>query len=136
MSDYSLGPGWWLASDGRWYPPETHPDAATRRAEAALNDLFTAATLAGSPAARAPGDAVLAGQLTQGSKDEAHLGPYGFGGQEQSGPAPADHPPTSSPATAASGGDWPRVADDPTASDFFTLSAKRPRRKRALRRSS
>lgn len=26
MSDYSQGPGWWQASDGRWYPPETHPD--------------------------------------------------------------------------------------------------------------
>jgi hypothetical protein len=23
----SPGPGWWLASDGNWYPPETHPDA-------------------------------------------------------------------------------------------------------------
>lgn len=22
MSDTSMGPGWWLASDGRWYPPE------------------------------------------------------------------------------------------------------------------
>jgi hypothetical protein len=21
MSDTSLGPGWWLASDGKWYPP-------------------------------------------------------------------------------------------------------------------
>jgi hypothetical protein len=26
MSDHSLGPGWWYASDGKWYPPETHPD--------------------------------------------------------------------------------------------------------------
>jgi hypothetical protein len=26
MSDQSQGPGWWLASDGKWYPPETHPD--------------------------------------------------------------------------------------------------------------
>jgi hypothetical protein len=26
MSDVSHGPGWWLASDGKWYPPETHPD--------------------------------------------------------------------------------------------------------------
>jgi hypothetical protein len=25
MSDVSQGPGWWQASDGRWYPPETHP---------------------------------------------------------------------------------------------------------------
>lgn len=23
MSQVSQGPGWWLASDGRWYPPET-----------------------------------------------------------------------------------------------------------------
>lgn len=26
MSDTSQGHGWWLASDGRWYPPELHPD--------------------------------------------------------------------------------------------------------------
>lgn len=24
------GPGWWRASDGRWYPPETHPEASKR----------------------------------------------------------------------------------------------------------
>jgi hypothetical protein len=23
MSDTAQGPGWWLASDGRWYPPES-----------------------------------------------------------------------------------------------------------------
>lgn len=28
MSDRQLAPGWWQASDGRWYPPETHPNAA------------------------------------------------------------------------------------------------------------
>jgi len=27
MSDVSNGPGWWIASDGRWYPPELHPSA-------------------------------------------------------------------------------------------------------------
>lgn len=26
MSDTSQGEGWWRASDGKWYPPETHPD--------------------------------------------------------------------------------------------------------------
>src|ERR1700733_7115905 len=26
MSDFSQGPGWWVASDGKWYPPELHPD--------------------------------------------------------------------------------------------------------------
>lgn len=30
MSDYSQGPGWWQASDGKWYPPDqaTPPAAA------------------------------------------------------------------------------------------------------------
>ncbi len=25
MSDVAQGPGWWLASNGKWYPPELHP---------------------------------------------------------------------------------------------------------------
>jgi len=25
MSDVPQGPGWWIASDGKWYPPEQHP---------------------------------------------------------------------------------------------------------------
>ena len=25
MSDAQQGPGWWQASDGKWYPPESHP---------------------------------------------------------------------------------------------------------------
>ena len=35
MSDVSQGPGWWIASDGKWYPPELHPDyrAAAEAAE-------------------------------------------------------------------------------------------------------
>lgn len=27
MSDASQGPGWWLASDGKWYPPQVPPAA-------------------------------------------------------------------------------------------------------------
>jgi len=27
MSDTSQGPGWWQASDGKWYAPELHPQA-------------------------------------------------------------------------------------------------------------
>jgi CRP/FNR family transcriptional regulator, cyclic AMP receptor protein len=26
MSEVSNGPGWWVASDGKWYPPELHPN--------------------------------------------------------------------------------------------------------------
>lgn len=28
MSDVSQGPGWWQASDGKWYPPEQAPQQA------------------------------------------------------------------------------------------------------------
>ncbi len=28
MSDRSEGAGWWLASDGKWYPPESRPSSA------------------------------------------------------------------------------------------------------------
>jgi|SRR5579862_705019 len=28
MSDAGPGPGWWMASDGRWYPPELFPATA------------------------------------------------------------------------------------------------------------
>ena len=27
MSEVPSGAGWWMASDGKWYPPELHPDA-------------------------------------------------------------------------------------------------------------
>lgn len=30
MSDVFEGPGYWMASDGKWYPPERHPDPAYR----------------------------------------------------------------------------------------------------------
>ncbi len=30
MSEYQVGPGWWQASDGRWYPLHLHPQAAER----------------------------------------------------------------------------------------------------------
>src|SRR4051812_42496861 len=26
VSDVSQGEGWWRASDGKWYPPDTHPN--------------------------------------------------------------------------------------------------------------
>jgi uncharacterized RDD family membrane protein YckC len=29
MSNVSQGPGWWMASDHKWYPPESHPGYQT-----------------------------------------------------------------------------------------------------------
>lgn len=39
MSDQWVGPGWWMASDGRWYPPRTSKglDDVASRAERAAN---------------------------------------------------------------------------------------------------
>lgn len=34
MSDASQGPGWWLASDGRWYPPEAWTGPASQATHA------------------------------------------------------------------------------------------------------
>ncbi len=41
MSDKPEGPGWWVASDGKWYPPELHP--------AVRNDLPEPAAVPGQP---------------------------------------------------------------------------------------
>ena len=41
MSDKPEGPGWWIASDGKWYAPELHPsvrDDAAPRAKAPAAD--------------------------------------------------------------------------------------------------
>ena len=35
MSDVSKGPGWWLASDGKWYPPESESRPPSVRSSAA-----------------------------------------------------------------------------------------------------
>lgn len=36
MSDVFEGPGHWMASDGKWYPPERHPDSGYRERFAAV----------------------------------------------------------------------------------------------------
>jgi hypothetical protein len=35
MSDVSQGPGWWLASDGKWYPPESESHSPSAQVPAA-----------------------------------------------------------------------------------------------------
>jgi hypothetical protein len=31
MSDVAQGPNWWIASDGKWYPPELHPSVREQK---------------------------------------------------------------------------------------------------------
>ncbi len=33
MSDVSQGHGWWIASDGKWYPPDLHPSVREKQAQ-------------------------------------------------------------------------------------------------------
>ncbi len=56
MSDTSQGPGWWLASDGRWYPPESHPGWATAE-RSGSSSAAEEALASWAPAAAAPMDA-------------------------------------------------------------------------------
>ena len=48
MSEVSQGPGWWLASDGRWYPPEQAPGYVPRDVAPDAGS-FTGRTDAGLP---------------------------------------------------------------------------------------
>jgi hypothetical protein len=39
MSDTPLGPGWWIASDGKWYPPQSPTPQPAQAPQAAANPL-------------------------------------------------------------------------------------------------
>ncbi len=54
MSDVSKGPGWWLASNGKWYPPETHPDAAPPTLPTPPTPTAATRPMAPGPSATAP----------------------------------------------------------------------------------
>lgn len=51
MSDYSQGPGWWQASDGKWYPPQ---QAAPAAPTAPWGAAPPAGTAYGTPGYQAP----------------------------------------------------------------------------------
>jgi hypothetical protein len=44
MTDLAPGPGWWIASDGKWYPPELHPSVQGSRPAPASPPGFGTAT--------------------------------------------------------------------------------------------
>ena len=55
MSDTSQGEGWWVASDGKWYPPEQHPDYVPPTVLGSDVSNYAADTLAVPAAADHPG---------------------------------------------------------------------------------
>lgn len=48
MSDVSQGPGWWIASDGKWYPPQPPPPPPPTVAAAELAEPITAKGINGT----------------------------------------------------------------------------------------
>lgn len=59
MSDTSQGPGWWLASDAKWYPPELHPGRAPTSSASVASPSHPAeeALASWAPTVAAPMDA-------------------------------------------------------------------------------
>jgi hypothetical protein len=53
-ADAPQGPGWWLASDGRYYPPELAPGTGTANASAAPKKKVVKKKVAAKPPAGAP----------------------------------------------------------------------------------
>jgi hypothetical protein len=62
MSDEPEGPGWWIASDGKWYPPELHPSVR--------EDTRAHASTAGPGTAQPP-----KWQSQADREKEGHVGP-------------------------------------------------------------
>ena len=60
MSDTSQGPGWWQASDGKWYPPEQAP-AAQPAEQAAQGYGQPAGAMPAAPGTLSVGDAITYG---------------------------------------------------------------------------
>lgn len=70
MSDISQGPGWWQASDGKWYPPEQAPGGAPAGPPPGTPPAYGAPPSYGTPPpgyGAAPGYAPTPGDVTVGS---------------------------------------------------------------------
>jgi len=98
MRDVAPGPGWWIASDGRWYPPELHP---------AVRATAPPATTAGGTTAQATTLSGMAVPLAPVGATPLHQ--HGAGGVTLPGPGPGivlppPVPPMGSIATGAGQG--------------------------------
>jgi hypothetical protein len=54
MSDYQVSPNWWVASDGKWYPPEQHPNFAATGVTAATSESSADIWADGTSGAQSP----------------------------------------------------------------------------------
>jgi Domain of unknown function (DUF4190) len=100
MSETSQGHGWWLASDGKWYPPEawTGPPPQTGQAPYTATELPAGCQSAtpyptGYPSTGPP----ATGYPSTGPPSTG----YSAAGYPSAGPYPAGYPPQGAPWSAA-----------------------------------
>lgn len=73
MSDFQQGPGWWQASDGKWYPPEQAPGAAPAQPTAPP----TQPPAFGAPTFQNPGATYMGYGATGGPASTGQLASWG-----------------------------------------------------------
>lgn len=83
MSDVSQGPGWWQASDGKWYPPEQAPGTQPPTPDAPAAQAAAGAP-GGAPGFAAPGAPIPGGTAPVSVGDAFNWGFKKF--QENLGP--------------------------------------------------
>jgi Domain of unknown function (DUF4190) len=102
MSDTSQGPGWWLASDGKWYPPEqwtgppnTGPPSTGTPTGAPAQPWGTdlgAASGATTPLSEQPGPTWPQASTGQGAELGVEGPPPAYGANQGPGSAPPAEP--------------------------------------------
>jgi uncharacterized RDD family membrane protein YckC len=104
MSQSAEGPGWWLASDGKWYPPNLHPSASPPPPPPTEN-LYQAVVGrgTGAPTQDSPGGSTLTTEAPQ---------PNSWSYQPPSYPSPGYMPPAAYGAASSWAGN-PNVVVDP-----------------------
>ena len=105
MTDSSPGPGWWLASDGNWYPAHLHPDVRARVTQPVTaadtsteNDLVHRAAVADTLGRAAQTDAEILAAF--------HIDAYADSARTRPVASPLDE----IRATTGGGIDWEAVA--------------------------
>ncbi len=93
MSDVSQGPGWWLASDGKWYPPHTAPQATLPPDAGAAYPGYEQAQPAASPYYEQAQPAASPYYEQGGGTAPAYGQPYGDQHTDQYGAPATAHPP-------------------------------------------
>jgi uncharacterized RDD family membrane protein YckC len=93
MSDTSQGEGWWLASDGKWYPPESRPAWPPPQSSPWGSPAGSPETPASSPGSEPGGAWSQAGQSTQ---PPGIYPPWGYQPPQPGSPgSPGAYPPGS-----------------------------------------